>query len=229
MSEVGTGLWLGIDTATGVCAGVARQGEVLATGSVPRHNAHAESLMPLVSEVVEQAGITLGDLAGVVVGLGPGPFTGLRVGIVTAQTLAFVLDVPLKGVCSLDVVALQHAATGPTGPYVVATDARRKELYWARYAADGTRIGDPEVSPPESLPDLPVVGPGALAYADVLGDRVVSDGPASVDAGLMAALGRGLPESGSEPLYLRRPDAEVPTKRKSTLVRPPVRVRRGQR
>ncbi len=215
MSEVGTGLWLGIDTATGVCAGVARQGEVLATGSVPRHNAHAESLMPLVSEVVEQAGITLGDLAGVVVGLGPGPFTGLRVGIVTAQTLAFVLDVPLKGVCSLDVVALQHAATGPSGPYLVATDARRKELYWAAYDARGARTGGPEVTRPTELPHLPVVGPGAELYPDAVQGGV----PYALDAGVLAAHAERLPDAGTEPLYLRRPDAEVPTTVKSALPR----------
>lgn len=221
---------LALDTSGDVRVGVARDGAVVATAEVADTRQHVEQLVPLVRDALATAGLGLDDVTAVCVGLGPGPFTGLRVGIVAAQVLAGVRGVPLHGVCSLDVLAHAYAG-GATLPkeFLVATDARRKELYWARYAADGTRIGDPEVSAPEALPDLPVVGPGALAYADVLGDRVVSDGPASVDAGLMAALGRRLPEAGSEPLYLRRPDAEVSTKRKSTLVRPPVRVRRGQR
>lgn len=223
MSEV----VLALDTSGGVRVGVARDEVVLATAEVADTRQHVEQLVPLVHEALQRAGAGLDEVTLVCVGLGPGPFTGLRVGIVAAQVLASVRGVPLHGVCSLDALAHAYAHQGGRdGEFLVATDARRKELYWARYAADGTRIADPHVSAPGVLPDLPVAGPGATAYADVLGSRVVADGPAYVDAGLMAALGRRLPDAGTEPLYLRRPDAEASTRRKSTLVRPPVRVRR---
>ena len=112
MSDTDTGLWLGIDTSTGVTAALARPHQVLASRAVTATNQHAEQLMPLISEVVAESGHTLADLAGIAVGIGPGPFTGLRVGIVTAQTLSYVLDV--LRVCSLDIVALTFAATHPT-------------------------------------------------------------------------------------------------------------------
>ncbi len=133
MSDTDTGLWLGIDTSTGVTAALARPHQVLASRAVTATNQHAEQLMPLISEVVAESGHTLADLAGIAVGIGPGPFTGLRVGIVTAQTLSYVLDVPLRGVCSLDIVALTFAATHPDRGFTVVSDARRKELYWATY------------------------------------------------------------------------------------------------
>jgi len=126
MSESDSGLWLGIDTSTGVTAAVARPGHVLASRAVTATNVHAEQLMPLASEVVAESGHVLADLAGIVVGVGPGPFTGLRVGIVTAQTLSYVLDVGLRGVCSLDIVALTFAATRPARGFTVVSDARRK-------------------------------------------------------------------------------------------------------
>ncbi|GAB3700182.1 tRNA (adenosine(37)-N6)-threonylcarbamoyltransferase complex dimerization subunit type 1 TsaB [Mariniluteicoccus flavus] len=219
-----TGLVVALDTSTDVRVGVARDGEVLARRAVEDSRAHVEQLVPLVREAVAEAGASLEDLSLVCVGLGPGPFTGLRVGIVAAQVLASVRRVPLHGVCSLDVVARAYAGGGVGGPFVVASDARRKELYWAQYAADGVRVGEPQVSAPQDLPDLPVVGPGAGVYPDVMGTRAV-EGPTTVDAGLLAALGRKIPGAGTEPLYLRRPDAVVSTRRKSTLVTPPVRVR----
>ncbi len=216
MSEPDSGLWLGIDTSTAVAVGVARPGVVLARGFVDPTNVHAEQLMPLVAATVAEAGIALGDLAGAVVGLGPGPFTGLRVGIVTAQTLAHALHIPLRGVCSLDVVAVQHATVAP-GDFVVATDARRKELYWARYDFRGRRLDGPHVTYPSDLPDLPIVGPGAALYPDVIGER--AGDPLRLDAGVLAAHAKALPGAGHEPLYLRRPDAQPPTGRKSALTR----------
>ncbi|GAB3624365.1 tRNA (adenosine(37)-N6)-threonylcarbamoyltransferase complex dimerization subunit type 1 TsaB [Mariniluteicoccus endophyticus] len=215
-------LVIGIDTSADVRVGVARDGQVVARREVADTRQHVEALASLIHDAVAEAG-SPDDLSLVCVGLGPGPFTGLRVGIVAAQVLASVRHVPLHGVCSLDVMARAHA--DGSGEFVVASDARRKELYWSRHDAAGVRLGDPQISPPTDLPDLPVVGPGVAAYADVLGDRATA-GPGFVDAGLMAALATDLPSVGTEPLYLRRPDAEVSTKRKSTLVTPPVRVRR---
>ena len=218
MAETPAGLTLALDTSTDVTVGVARGSEVLASERVTDRMAHVEQLVPLVHRTLAGLGATLADVDRVVVGLGPGPFTGLRVGIVSAQVLAHVRGAALHGVCSLDVIALAHRP-GPDHPeFVVATDARRREVYWARYAADGTRLQGPEVSSPDDVPRLPTVGPGADLYADRLD---VVDGPRTLDAGLLAAHGPALPDAGSEPLYLRRPDAAEPSRRKSVLRLPP--------
>ena len=116
------------------------------------------------------------DLSRVAVGVGPGPFTGLRVGIMTAMTFAYALDLPIGGVCSLDALAHRAQTLGMRGPLLVATDARRKEIYWAHYDLDGGPIvpGDPAVDKAaavaEQLGDIPAVGRGARLYADVLHD-----------------------------------------------------------
>ena len=213
-------LTLAIDTSTDVTVGVARGTEVLAADRVTDRMAHVEQLMPLVDRCLRRIGASLADVGHVVVGLGPGPFTGLRAGIVTAQMIAYVRRVPLHGVCSLDGIALMH--TGPSlgvhGDFLVASDARRREVYWARYAADGRRIEGPAVGSPDAVPRLPTVGPGADLYPERL--EVVA-GPRSLDAGLLAAYGLDLPSAGTEPLYLRRPDAAEPTRRKSVLRLPP--------
>lgn len=212
-------LVLAFDTSVDVRVGVARDGVVLARRHVADTRQHAEKLMPLVANALEDAEITPAELDLICVGLGPGPFTGLRVGIVAAQVLAAVHRLPLHGVCSLDVVA---EATDRTGDFIVVSDARRKEVYWAQYRREGElamRVDGPQVSPPEDLPSLPVVGPGVTGYAERLGSRPHPDGPVVVDAGLLAARGLALPSAGTEPLYLRRPDAAVAIKRKSTLVR----------
>ena len=209
---MGSGWTLGLDTSTVVAVGIARDGEILATDIIADRMAHAEKLTPLIAASVESAGVRLADLEQIVIGLGPGPFTGLRVGIVSAQVLASVLGCALHGVCSLDVLATQYGPQ-PTD-FVVATDARRHELYWARYGPDAVRVGEPQVSTPDALPDLPVVGPGADLYADRV--RAVP-GPRVLDPGILALAGPSLPDAGHEPLYLRRPDATESVRRKSVL------------
>ncbi len=210
-------LTLGIDTSTDVRVGLADETGVLASRAVTDSRAHAEQLMPLVNASLAEAGRTLHDLGLIVVGVGPGPFTGLRVGVVTAQTLGFALGVPVRGVCSLDAVAAGHLVAGnPGGEFLAVSDARRREVYWARYAADGRRVEGPAVSPASELPELPVVGPGA---------GLAGGTPSPLDGGVLALAGPGLPEVGLSPLYLRRPDATVPTNRKSTLLQP--RLARG--
>lgn len=214
-------LVLGIDTSADVRVGLARDGDVVARREFPDSRQHLEQLVPLVRDTLADVGASIADLDLICVGLGPGPFTGLRVGIAAAHMLASVGGIPLHGVCSLDVVA---AAAGRDDEFLVASDARRKEIYWGRYGA-GVRLDGPHVDPPEQLPELPVVGPGVLTYADRLGDRAQPEGPEFVDAGLMAALGTSLPSEGDQPLYLRRPDAAVPARRKSALVTKPMRRR----
>ena len=117
-------------------------------------------------------------------------------------------------------IAAQFATKVPSGEFVVATDARRKEVYWARYAGDGTRLEGPAVNAADDVPRLPTVGPGTLLYPDRL---EVVDGPATLDPAVLAALGPRLVGAGVEPLYLRRPDAAEPGRRKSVLIRRPGR------
>lgn len=217
MSPSAASIRLGIDTSTDVRVGLAGVGGVLAAGAVTDNRAHAEQLMPLITTTLADAGRTLADVTAIVVGVGPGPFTGLRVGVVTAQTLGFALGVPVRGVCSLDAVAAGHvSSTGAIGEFLVVSDARRREVYWARYAADGTRLEGPAVSPASELSALPVIGPGA---------GLAGGTPTPLDGGVLALAGPSLPEAGLSPLYLRRPDAELPTTRKSTLLQP--RLARG--
>ena len=202
-------LTLGIDTSTDVRVGLATDGAVLASAAVTDPRAHAEQLMPLIRDTLAGVGRRLAEVTAVVVGVGPGPFTGLRVGVVTAHTLGFVLKVPVRGVCSLDVAAAAY--DGDPGEFLVVSDARRREVYWARYAEDGTRLTGPFVTPAAELPDLPVTGPGAA---------LAGAAPVPLEGGLLALAGPDLPDAGLSPLYLRRPDAEVPTTRKSTLLQP---------
>lgn len=215
------GLVLGIDTSVDVRVGLSRDGEPVAQSGLADSRAHAEQLMPLLVELLATAGVAWSDLDAIAVGLGPGPFTGLRVGIATARTLALALQRPWHGVCALDVIAREHLsrgrADGTGGDFsdhdqlLAAIDARRHEVYWARYDGTGRRLDGPHVGRADDLPALPVVGPVATPGSP---ERV---GPQVVDAALLAA--RAFAEVGSEPLYLRQPDAQVPGPRKSALPR----------
>lgn len=204
---------LTFDTASPtVCVAVLDGDEVLAELVSPEAMRHGEQLAPLIEQALAQAGATRLDITAIGVGVGPGPFTGLRVGLVTARTLAFVLDVPVHGVCSLDVLAIEAVDTGAVAePFLVATDARRKEVYVATYDGDGARTSGPAVDKPAAVAtSAPVVGEGALLYPDDLPRAV---GPRRPSAGW---LGRVIVAERAElldpdPLYLRRPDAEVPS------------------
>jgi tRNA threonylcarbamoyladenosine biosynthesis protein TsaB len=172
---------------------------------------HGEQLAPLIDAALRRTGIVRQDLTALGVGVGPGPFTGLRVGLVTARTLAFVLDIPVYGVCSLDVLAVEAAATGQVaGDFVVASDARRKEVYLAAYDATGRRTSGPVVDKPAELATtLPAVGEGAALYPDHFPHRV---GPVRPGAGWLArcVVEERAELSDPEPMYLRRPDAQAP-------------------
>ena len=208
-----TALVLALDTSTVVNVGIAQEERVLATATVADRMSHAEQLMPLISDCLSEAGVWPRDLDRVIVGLGPGPFTGLRVGVATAQVLSYVLKTELRGVCSLDVVAAQFAGA-ISGDFIVATDARRREVYWAQYSADGVRLGEPSVSRPSDVPQLPTVGPAVDLYSDQLSAVA---GPRTIDPGVLATRGATLPDAGHEPLYLRHPDATEMTRPKSVL------------
>ena len=208
---------LAFDTATPFVTVALHDGEdVLVELVSDRPMKHGEQLAPLIAQALDQAGIVRQDLTAIAVGVGPGPFTGLRVGLVTARTLAFVLEIPVYGVCTLDILAVEALDTGAvSGEFVVATDARRKEVYLARYDEDGARLEGPLVDKPAVLAtDRPVVGEGATLYPEAFPHAA---GPARPSAGWLA---RVVTEERAElldpePLYLRRPDAIAPGKPKS--------------
>lgn len=203
---------LAFDTATPLVTVALHDGEsVVAERLSERPMKHGEHLAPLIVAVLEDAGIVRQDLTAIGVGCGPGPFTGLRVGLVTARTLGFVLEIPVYGVCSLDVLAAEAVSTGAvSSDFLVATDARRKEVYLASYAADGGRLDGPSVlRPAEAASALPTVGEGALLYPEWFPHAA---GPQRPSAGWLS---RVIVEERAElmdpePLYLRRPDAVAP-------------------
>jgi tRNA threonylcarbamoyl adenosine modification protein YeaZ len=226
-------LLLGLDTATpAVTVALHDGGQPLAQLVTVDAHRHAELLAPAIAKIVADAGASQRDLTGIVAGVGPGPYTGLRVGLVTARVLGAALGIPVYGLCTLDAIAADVDAGG--GDFLVATDARRRELYWARYDSAGRRTVGPEVSSPGSIPvsGLPAAGEGPMLYPEVLPDGLGPAFPAaaSICRIAVAALAAGDPGAlllPPEPLYLRRPDAREPgaPKRVSSYFpgeRPPV-------
>ena len=210
-------LVLAFDTATPAVTAAVHDGErVLAERTTVDARRHGELLAPTIEAVLKDAGVALRDVTAIVSGSGPGPYTGLRVGLVTAQALSSATGAPAYGVCTLDVLAHSVVTSGAvSGPFLVATDARRKEVFWAAYDADGTRTSGPAVDRPSALPEgPPVAGAGARLYAEVIGPGRVID-PEYPSGGALAALVAGRLAAGVEPgpprpIYLRRPDARVP-------------------
>jgi len=213
-------LILAFDTSTpAVAVAVLRDDEVLGRRTQIDARRHGELLAPSIEGALADAGVRLVEIDVIAVGNGPGPFTGLRVGLVTARSLAHALGVPAYGVCSLDALA---AAAG-AGELFVATDARRREVYWARYSG-GERISGPEVARPADIDidiDAVRIGPGVELYADLLGPLEVSaplyPPPEWIGRLVGRALRRGEIPARVEPLYLRRPDAEIPKAPKAVL------------
>ena len=207
---------LAFDTATPAVTVALHDGDRV-VASLTRVDArrHGELLAPGITSVLDEAWVPRRDVTAVAVGVGPGPFTGLRVGLVTARTLALALDIPVYGVCTLDVLAAEAVDEAAVhGPFLVATDARRREVYWATYDEQGVRLDGPHVSRPADVArQSAVVGSGALLYP---ASFPLAAGPAHPDAGVLA---RVVTEERAElldpePLYLRRPDAATPGKPK---------------
>ena len=207
---------LSFDTATSLVTVALHDGDdvvVERLSALPMK--HGEQLAPLIDAVIADSGIVRQDLTAIAVGVGPGPFTGMRVGLVTARTLGFVLDIPVYGVCTLDVIAIEAVDSGAVaGDFLVATDARRKEVYLAAYDDRGRRLEGPVVSKPADVAStLPVAGEGALLYPESFPNAV---SPSRPSAGWLA---RVVAEERAElldpePLYLRRPDAVANVPRK---------------
>ena len=197
---------LALDTATpAVTAGVVRLPDcaVLAERVTLDARAHAERLTPNVLAALADAALTMADLDAVVVGCGPGPFTGLRAGMATAAAYGHALGIPVHGVCSLDAIGVRT-----TGDALVVTDARRREVYWARYR-DGVRIDGPAVSAPANVdPGTATAVAGSPEHA-ALFDLPRCEPVCPTPAGLVAAVA----DWSDNPaplvaLYLRRPDAK---------------------
>ena len=167
---------LAIDTSTSrSCVAIIEGANVLYSGFRDGATAHGPSLPSLVQEA-----LAVSDVDEVVVGMGPGPFTGLRVGIAFAQSFALAREIPVRGVCSLDAIAAQVTDKD----FIITVDARRKEVYWARYT-HGVRVGGPAVNFPADVT-------GATIHADLFPNMVA----------LVNLSGNII-----EPMYLRRPDA----------------------
>lgn len=210
-------LVIALDTSTpAVTAGLVRLGErpvSLADRVTVNARAHGELLAPHVREVLAEAGCGLADVDAIVVGAGPGPFTGLRAGMVTAGSLGHAADKPVHPVCGLDAIAAQIADDAPA---LVVTDARRREVYWAAYEA-GTRARTtgPHVQRPDDVAasELGIrIGGGEKAELVAGIESVGPQHPSPV--GLVEAARSELLADAEPaplvPLYLRRPDAQAP-------------------
>ncbi|MCB1296469.1 MAG: tRNA (adenosine(37)-N6)-threonylcarbamoyltransferase complex dimerization subunit type 1 TsaB [Gordonia sp.] len=220
MTDVAGKNVLVIDTATdsvvtGVATITASGVNVLAQRSISDHRRHAELLTTQMGEVLDESGVGRGDLAAVVVGCGPGPFTGLRVGMATAAAFADALGLPAYGVCSLDALAAQVCHDRPDVTTVaVISDARRREVYWARYES-GNRTAGPEVAAPASVTAAVTgvdVAAGSPVHIEAVGLVVNAEAPSVPTVFGLATAAAAAVLSGSSPepivpLYLRRPDA----------------------
>lgn len=224
---------LGIETAVervGVAVGDSRG--VVAAASLTSDRRHAESLTPMIRFILDQAGLSMRDLSAIAVDAGPGLFTGMRVGISAAEALAWALEIPVVGVCSLDVVAMNApiSFSTPVDTVAVALDARRGEVYWALYSTESAqpvRLSDPVVGLPDDLAihladraeDVLCVGSGFHRYSEnfeapwmhVLGaDHGLPSAENVVRLGLAhAAIDDDSSLRQVQPIYLRAPDAEI--------------------
>ena len=201
-------LLLAFDTSSpAVTVAVHDGAQVVGRASGEGAIAHGELLAPAIEEALHQAGAGPTDLTDVAVGVGPGPFTGLRVGVVTALTLASTLGLRSHGVCSLDVLA--QDVRGQVDTFLVATDARRKEVYWGLYDSAARRIEGPGVGRPDDVArrhaTCPAVGRGASLYADHFSAMTGPQDP-SADALASGVVAGQFMEVPLEPIYLRRPD-----------------------
>ena len=215
---------LAIDTALEACAAAVLdtvRGEVVARESKPMARGHAEALMPLVKRVMERSGYSFSDLNRIAVTVGPGSFTGLRVGIAAARGLALATGKPAVGLTTLAAFAAPLIADDDTLPVVAAIDARHEHLYLQVFGPAGRTVVPPRVvSLRDALraattsrgPRLVGTGAAMLARAWPATERP----PRSVeqlnapDIDWIAHLGAAAPEAASppKPLYLRPPDAQ---------------------
>jgi tRNA threonylcarbamoyladenosine biosynthesis protein TsaB len=222
-------LVLGLETATQVVGvAIGRPEGIIASFHSTRERRHAETLTPAIEFVCRQAQIDIDEIDVVAVDVGPGSFTGLRVGLATAKAIAYARGIPMVGLCSLDLIA--HRARIADRVILSMIDARRDELYYAMYRrayAEIQRITEPRVGPLSEIAgqvrtlgeDCLAVGDGVQRYYQLLREsgsvEVVCKGfrfpnaESLVEIGAeKAARGELVPESEIQPLYLRPPDAK---------------------
>ena len=196
---------LAIDTSAGTSVAIVDPSTraIVIERSTPDTMRHAEVIGTLLAEALSFAGIRPSALDGVVVGMGPGPFTGLRVGIAAARTFALGAGLPLHPMVSADAVARQEALTGASDTVIVVTDARRKEVFWSLYdlsAAEPVRLDGPGLAKPDALP-----------HSDARRVDAAEIPAAQLALAAAALLAAGLPLASDEALYLRSPDVTMPS------------------
>ncbi|WP_048760729.1 tRNA (adenosine(37)-N6)-threonylcarbamoyltransferase complex dimerization subunit type 1 TsaB [Corynebacterium vitaeruminis] len=212
---------LAVDTSTPqVTAGIVRDGETVAEQLHLDARAHNEVLVPLIQQCLTDSGMAATELDAVVVGCGPGPFTGLRVGMATAASFADALGIPCYGICSLDALA---SGAGSARDELVVTDARRREVYFAAYR-DGQRVFGPAVAKPADVMELlkeevaaevvsfvPSHARGSLNHIEqIAGLEVAAEQVFPTPAAMVEVVDFDSAPGPLVPLYLRRPDAVVP-------------------
>jgi len=204
---------LAFDTATPAVTVAVHDGDqVRAECTVVDARRHGELLGPGIAQVLADAGVSASDLTKIAVGVGPGPFTGLRVGLVTARAMSDALGIPVVGVCTLDVLAADVVSEGR---FLVATDARRREVYWAVYDKNGQRVDGPNVGRSADIAWRgPAFGAGALQYRADFETAHEPKLPSAATLCAIVAEGRASILE-PQPLYLRRPDAVEPGARKA--------------
>jgi len=193
------GVLLAIDTSAGTSVAVVEGGRVLALADEPGTRRHAEAIGTLLRSALEQAGIQPRDVEGVAAGMGPGPFTGLRVGIAAARAFAFGTGVPVYPIVSHDAIASGHETR-----VLVVTDARRREVAWSMYDPGVVRLEGPELCPRDGFDAIAARHPGV----PVLDPATISAASLGLVAELLLAADR--PLGPGEPLYLRAPDVTMP-------------------
>jgi tRNA threonylcarbamoyladenosine biosynthesis protein TsaB len=210
---------LAIDTSSLVSVAVVDDDTVVARGVETAPRVHVERLSMVIRDAMADSGLKGTDLEGIAVGTGPAPFTGLRIGLVTARVLSLAWGIPAWGVCSLDAIGAEHG-----GEVTVVTDARRREVYWATYEA-GERVSGPFVTTPtEVAASGERVGRGTLLYAEAfsaMGDTqwgepgsdrespevpFLDPDPAWLARVAARRIAGGETDLPTTPLYLRRPD-----------------------
>jgi len=188
---------LALDTSFGTSVALLQDDRVLAEINYPETMTHAERIGQAITDLLHEAKLVSAEVDRVVIGIGPGPFTGLRVGIAAAKFFSIGANAELVGVCSLDSIARQYYHNGGSGNLLVTTDARRKELFWARYSGvtNGVpvRTAGPSVNKPEDI---------------ILDDCETTELVVSAAALGLIALGQGKKANRDvTPIYLREPDA----------------------
>jgi tRNA threonylcarbamoyl adenosine modification protein YeaZ len=190
---------LAIDTSAGTSVAVVADGRVLAEAAEAGTRRHAEAIGTLLKAALADARIEPDAVTGVVAGMGPGPFTGLRVGIAAARAFAFGVGVPVHPVVSHDAIAFGHDER-----VLVVTDARRREVAWSLYEPGVVRLEGPQLIEREAFGSIAERYPGVT----VLDPPTVSAASLALVAELLLAAGR--PLGPDEALYLRAPDVTLP-------------------